>query len=918
MPQLTPSQKARIEQNRQAALERRAARKRKLSQANDSPAKRHKSNPNLSRLISEPAQHAAPEVPRLLDTFHSRPQPPRVSPQPPPKKKKRLNPFAKPPEPTRFIAVTLGREIGVFTDTDKVDALCDGFPGADYEIFSTRAEAEARMEEVYRENKEYNSSRNQYHQPVQNNNRNNYSAYQSSNYQRPQQSNSFSRGNNLSAQPAAQPAPVPNIRRKDKSTPRFGSKATPQFGKKKVTPKFGSKKSTPKFGSKKKATPKFGAKKTFGAKKEASPQKFGQILAASHKPSSLQFNQPTQPAFQYRDFQQPQQPVVKNQPIRLHRPITLTIQIVSVNPLKYSLTPQRVVNELSNFLRGMEITFDRSKKYWDLSEEQYSQIKKQVKQKFAEESIDWKEPAVKHIRLAKGKWHNQFLDPEQLRPELNKLPEKLLGTLYEFQKTGFLYGISREGRVLIADEMGLGKSIQALAIASYYKEEWPLLIVTPSSLRLTWYEEIRKWKIAKACNIQVVKKGKDSFDSRVVIISYDLAARNIEKLMKLRWGVAICDESHYIKNRNTSRYKALSTILQQDLIKRVVFLTGTPTSNRPAELWTQANILRKYDFLAQRTFEKRYCNGHNARWGWEAKGAENLQELHCLLRERIMIRRRKNEVKLQLPNKRRRPVLVFLKDKDRKKLHKAIDMKRAEREMKHRFEGDADGGKSFGGSSQSIMELFHETGKAKLPAVCEYLKTVWESFPAGEKLLIWAHHHDVLNGLEGFLRRELSLSTGQYVRIDGKVGLEEKQRRVNAFQRQSNVRIALLGIKAVGVGVTLTKASFAIFAELLWNPSNLRQAEDRLHRIGQEKNVEIQYMLAKDSLDEKMWMMLEEKMKVTDELLEGGIQDRSNAEKMHVQRAEKEIEIKIEPLTQQPRKRTAPDQSKMTDFFRRS
>jgi len=287
-----------------------------------------------------------------------------------------------------------------------------------------------------------------------------------------------------------------------------------------------------------------------------------------------------------------------------------------------------------------------------------------------------------------------------------------------------------------------------------------------------------------------------------------------------------------------------------------------------------------------------------------------------------MIRRLKKDVELQLPEKSRRAVLVVLKNKDLKRLKSQLNSNRLEREMQRKFDGDYDGPHE-GGSSQSIMELFHETGKAKLPAVCEYLKTTWESFPHGEKLLVWAHHIDVLNGLENFFRDQkgLKLSKSEYVRIDGSVNMEEKQRRVNAFQRQDRVKIALLGIKAVGTGVTLTRASRAIFAELVWNPSNLRQAEDRLHRIGQKNAVEIQYILAEGSLDEKMWHMLDQKMDVTDKVLEGDIQSRDLEESVSVQRRDEEIEIKIDPLTQVSRTRKSMDeqqQLKMTDYFRRS
>jgi superfamily II DNA/RNA helicase len=107
------------------------------------------------------------------------------------------------------------------------------------------------------------------------------------------------------------------------------------------------------------------------------------------------------------------------------------------------------------------------------------------------------------------------------------------------------------------------------------------------------------------------------------------------------------------------------------------------------------------------------------------------------------------------------------------------------------------------------------------------------------------------------------------VRIDGKTPARERQARIKAFQEDGTVRAALLGITAAGVAITLTAASRAVFAELFWTPAALLQAEDRCHRIGQTAEVQIDYIVAQNSVDDILWPLIQEKMKVIGEMVEG-------------------------------------------------
>lgn len=124
----------------------------------------------------------------------------------------------------------------------------------------------------------------------------------------------------------------------------------------------------------------------------------------------------------------------------------------------------------------------------------------------------------------------------------------------------------------------------------------------------------------------------------------------------------------------------------------------------------------------------------------------------------------------------------------------------------------------------------------------------------------------MLNGIENFVVTKIKCG---YIRIDGSTNLDKRHKYVNDFQTKDNIKIAILSIKAAGTGLTLTKASTVIFAELYWSPSELLQCEDRAHRISQINDVNIIYLLGVNTFDEKMWPMIEKKFNITTKCLTG-------------------------------------------------
>ncbi|NXR91720.1 SMAL1 protein, partial [Hypocryptadius cinnamomeus] len=147
--------------------------------------------------------------------------------------------------------------------------------------------------------------------------------------------------------------------------------------------------------------------------------------------------------------------------------------------------------------------------------------------------------------------------------DLSVVDSKIVTSLMPFQREGVNFAISRNGRLLLADDMGLGKTIQAICIAAYYQQEWPLLVVTPSSVRFTWAEAFHRWLPSLSPgSTNVIVSGKDNLTGSLInIISFDLLSR-MDKQLKSTFQVVIVDESHFLKNTKTARCQAAMPLLK--------------------------------------------------------------------------------------------------------------------------------------------------------------------------------------------------------------------------------------------------------------------------------------------------------------------------------------------------------------------
>ncbi|XP_038077029.1 SWI/SNF-related matrix-associated actin-dependent regulator of chromatin subfamily A-like protein 1 [Patiria miniata] len=486
-------------------------------------------------------------------------------------------------------------------------------------------------------------------------------------------------------------------------------------------------------------------------------------------------------------------------------------------------------------------SYDVAEKKWSFALSDYDTLMEAVKPLRPTVEI---EPLPKPVCAAfRRQRHGQ--EGNRVIPDanLNSVDQKLVNTLMNFQREGVNFAISREGRVLIADDMGLGKTLQAICIACFYRAEWPVLVVSPSSVRYSWAEAFEKWiPSLDPQDINVVLNSKSSGTSgQVNILSYDLMHRKAAELKQFRFQIIIMDECHFLKNVKTARTKAALPLLKA--APRVILLSGTPALSRPSELYTQILGVAPRLFPSFHEFGLRYCNATQNPWGWDYSGSSNMTELQLLLEECIMIRRLKQDVLKELPSKTRQMVIMdpSIVKTNSKALKVAADQM-GRKKPKSEERG-------------VLLKYFAETGLVKVPAIRDYVLDLLE---ADHKFLIFAHHQSVLDAL----CIAISQKKYDYIRIDGSTSAAHRKAHCDRFQEEKTCRVAVLSITAANAGLTLTAASMVVFAELFWNPGILVQAEDRVHRIGQQDATNIRYLIAKGTADDYIWPLVQKKLSV--------------------------------------------------------
>nr|WP_243899774.1 SNF2-related protein [Clostridium perfringens] len=465
------------------------------------------------------------------------------------------------------------------------------------------------------------------------------------------------------------------------------------------------------------------------------------------------------------------------------------------------------------------------------------------------------------------------------------VPKALNAELRPYQKEGFKWinEITDLGfGGVLADDMGLGKTLQIIAFLLSQKKSKSIVVV-PTSVIYNWMDEFEKF--APSIKIGLVHGSKSkrdkvlrdfkrglgikveeenlkekSYEKYDVLLTTYGTLKNDEKAYEnLSFDYCIIDEAQNIKNP-----AAQATLSVKNIKSRCnIALTGTPIENNLMELWSIFDFVMPGYLFTKERFRERFILDES-----------NLSELKSLITP-FILRRLKEDVLSELPEKLEKKYLVEMKGKQ-KQLYsfyvKAI--KNQLNENKSSEKSGRDKINLFAYLTKlreicldpSLVVPDYTGGSSKLTVVKEIVKDASES---GKKILLFSQFTSVLKKIEeDFKKEEIS-----YLYLDGGTSAKDRVERVKKFNEDSNIKVFLISLKAGGVGLNLTSASMVIHFDPWWNPAVEDQATDRAHRFGQENKVEVIKLVAKDTIEEKIVLMQEDKRELIQSLMDGKTMD---------------------------------------------
>ncbi|CAG9360230.1 DEAD/DEAH box helicase [Clostridium perfringens] len=465
------------------------------------------------------------------------------------------------------------------------------------------------------------------------------------------------------------------------------------------------------------------------------------------------------------------------------------------------------------------------------------------------------------------------------------VPKALNAELRPYQKEGFKWinEITDLGfGGVLADDMGLGKTLQIIAFLLSQKKSKSIVVV-PTSVIYNWMDEfekfapsiriglvhgskskrdkvLRDFKRGLGIKIEEENLKEKSYEKYDVLLTTYGTLKNDEKAYEnLSFDYCIIDEAQNIKNPS-----AQATLSVKNIKSRCnIALTGTPIENNLMELWSIFDFVMPGYLFTKDRFRERFILDES-----------NLSELKYLITP-FILRRLKEEVLSELPEKLEKKYLVEMKGKQ-KQLYsfyvKAI--KNQLNENKSSEKSGRDKINLFAYLTKlreicldpSIVVPDYKGGSSKLTVVREIVKDASES---GKKILLFSQFTSVLQKIEeDFKKEDIS-----YLYLDGGTSAKDRVERVKKFNDDSNIKVFLISLKAGGVGLNLTSASVVIHFDPWWNPSVEDQATDRVHRFGQENKVEVIKLVAKDTIEEKIVLMQEDKRELIQSLMDGKTMD---------------------------------------------
>jgi intein/homing endonuclease len=391
-------------------------------------------------------------------------------------------------------------------------------------------------------------------------------------------------------------------------------------------------------------------------------------------------------------------------------------------------------------------------------------------------------------------------------------------------------------------------TIQAITAALYLPGR--ILVIAPAGARDVWKREIESMTTESVFVFRPTSKKVPS-NEKFVVASYDALLSRQDALLKVKPDLVILDEAHYVKNKEAERTKAVHDSLIS--IPRRLLLSGTPAMNRVDEVRKQLEFIHPGEWGDESWFRRRFV--HPLEQGTPEVKMQVLSRLREYF-QGVMLRRVKADVLKDLPGKH-----VIVQNVKLPPMWRAEYQEEAGRLRDHiNSHKETAFGDDYGETRSHVMTLRQLASNGKGEEAEKYVRGLLKA--PGEKVVIFAYYLQHLETLEK------ALAEFSPVTVHGGVNDKSRDAAVQSFMHDPNCRVFLGQITAAGTALTLTSARHAVFIDLDWNPANHEQAGDRIHRIGQTKEVFLHYLVAGSTIDEEIVKMLQEKSTTTAALLD--------------------------------------------------
>ena len=537
----------------------------------------------------------------------------------------------------------------------------------------------------------------------------------------------------------------------------------------------------------------------------------------------------------------------------IKRALTNKQQFVQLNDGTLGILPEEWLKKYSLLFRVGEGKLDKlrlSKFHLSVIDELYNGIDE------TEVMIKLEE---KYERLRSFNRINEVNPPMQLADILR--PYQVAG----YHWLNYLNEVGWGG--ILADDMGLGKTIQALSCLQLYKDQkktMSAMVVCPTTLMFNWENEIKKFTPGLT---YLIHHGGDRIRNKsifkeydVVITTYGTLRSDIKFMVENEFDYIVLDESQAIKNPQSKVTKAACLINA----KNRLCMSGTPLQNNTFDIYAQMNFLNPGMLGSIEFFRNEFATPID-KFG-EPEQKEHLKKLLFP----FILRRTKEQVAKDLPDKTE-TILFCEMESEQRAIYDAF---------RNDYRNKILGVISEQGIQKSQLTILQ--GLMKLRQICDSPAIMNESDPypnvsvkldeiareiteniGNHKALVFSQ----FLGMLALIREKLVELGVKFEYFDGSTSAVDREKAIQSFQKNDEVRVFLISLKAGGVGLNLTAADYVYIVDPWWNPAVEQQAIDRTHRIGQTKNIFAYRMICKDTIEDKILQLQDKKRTLAKDLV---------------------------------------------------